>query len=345
MGYYTKNSDKKSGDGLSITEWNDLSSAVAGDSGLTLALNSADNVGIGASSPSAKLEVNGDVKAKGVLEVDGNIQFIGNRAIEFVRGGATATLGAVSHNHIRLGIPSDVFPSRFTIGSWSQKHPKEFTEFMRVTSKGNVGIGTDNPDAKLAINGGLHVGGDSDPGDNNLWVDGELKVKELATFKVLLTEAEENSVSARFSGGRGVEISNVEEGYHTLRLYSNTSSAALQIGQGGTGSTAILEGGGGLRIQDVNGRNFALWIRDINTDSGFPALVVEQTGNGSTASFKGGLVSIEGALTVTSEYAASFEGVGGVYIQGSLQVMGDKFIIGGQTFTKSDWGKLRRLLN
>ena len=39
---------------------------------------------------------------------------------------------------------------------------------------GNVGIGTTAPLAKLAINGGLHVGGDSDPGDNNLAVDGNI---------------------------------------------------------------------------------------------------------------------------------------------------------------------------
>jgi hypothetical protein len=35
-----------------------------------------------------------------------------------------------------------------------------------------VGIDTPTPAAKLAINGGVHVGGDSDPGDNNLLVDG-----------------------------------------------------------------------------------------------------------------------------------------------------------------------------
>ena len=58
-------------------------------------------------------------------------------------------------------------------------------EFDRPTSEGvfsnvmtlkggNVGIGTTTPSAKLAINGGLHVGGDSDPGDNNLTVDGNI---------------------------------------------------------------------------------------------------------------------------------------------------------------------------
>jgi hypothetical protein len=43
---------------------------------------------------------------------------------------------------------------------------------------GNVGIGTITPAAKLAVKGGLHVGGDSDPGENNLLVDGQLLLGE-----------------------------------------------------------------------------------------------------------------------------------------------------------------------
>lgn len=45
-------------------------------------------------------------------------------------------------------------------------------ERMRIGHTGCVGINTAGAAAKLAINGGLHVGGDSDPGDNNLLVDG-----------------------------------------------------------------------------------------------------------------------------------------------------------------------------
>ncbi|HOF50075.1 MAG TPA: hypothetical protein PLH22_00045 [Candidatus Colwellbacteria bacterium] len=40
----------------------------------------------------------------------------------------------------------------------------------------NVGIGTATPLAKLSINGGLHVGGDSDPGNDNALIDGTLTV-------------------------------------------------------------------------------------------------------------------------------------------------------------------------
>ncbi len=46
------------------------------------------------------------------------------------------------------------------------------TKVMSLSYTGTVGIGTTNAAAKLAVNGGVHVGGDSDPGDNNLLVDG-----------------------------------------------------------------------------------------------------------------------------------------------------------------------------
>ncbi|MEK6898072.1 MAG: hypothetical protein AABX28_01805, partial [Nanoarchaeota archaeon] len=50
------------------------------------------------------------------------------------------------------------------------------TERFTILKSGNVGIGTTGPLSKLSINGGLHVGGDSDAGDNNLVVDGTIKI-------------------------------------------------------------------------------------------------------------------------------------------------------------------------
>ena len=50
------------------------------------------------------------------------------------------------------------------------------------TNGTNVGIGTTTPVAKLAINGGLHVGGDTDPGDNNALIDGTCIVTGVATL-------------------------------------------------------------------------------------------------------------------------------------------------------------------
>lgn len=45
---------------------------------------------------------------------------------------------------------------------------------MSILDNGYVGIGTQSPLSKLSINGGLHVGGDSQAGDNNLLVDGNI---------------------------------------------------------------------------------------------------------------------------------------------------------------------------
>jgi hypothetical protein len=46
------------------------------------------------------------------------------------------------------------------------------TNYAALFQGGLVGIGTETPLSTLSINGGLHVGGDSDAGDNNLIVDG-----------------------------------------------------------------------------------------------------------------------------------------------------------------------------
>ena len=45
---------------------------------------------------------------------------------------------------------------------------------MTILGNGKVGINTTTPVSQLSINGGLHVGGDSDAGDNNLLVDGTI---------------------------------------------------------------------------------------------------------------------------------------------------------------------------
>lgn len=47
-------------------------------------------------------------------------------------------------------------------------------------NQGTVGIGSQSSLAKLGINGGLHVGGDSDPGDNNALIDGTISASNLS---------------------------------------------------------------------------------------------------------------------------------------------------------------------
>jgi hypothetical protein len=55
-------------------------------------------------------------------------------------------------------------------------------EQMRLTPAGKLGVGTRTPAAKLAVNGGVHIGGDADPGDKNLQVDGGIKAPGLQPY-------------------------------------------------------------------------------------------------------------------------------------------------------------------
>jgi hypothetical protein len=71
---------------------------------------------------------------------------------------------------------------------WNEKVAKAgdtMTGQLNVQSsalvRDRLGVGTSSPAAKVAINGGLHVGGDSDPGDNNLLVDGAVMLERSAT--------------------------------------------------------------------------------------------------------------------------------------------------------------------
>src|SRR5215831_18716039 len=69
-------------------------------------------------------------------------------------------------------------------------------EQMRLTPAGNLGLGTRTPAAKLAVNGGVHVGGDSDPGSRNLLVDGGIKAPGLQGYsagdRYLVVDADGN---------------------------------------------------------------------------------------------------------------------------------------------------------
>ena len=99
----------------------------------------------------------------------------------------------------------------------------EGTERFRITDTGNVGIGTTTPLSKLSINGGLHVGGDSDAGDNNLLVDGTL-----GSGVHTITKDTANLLSLVNSTGAGTE-------------------GQVNVGPGGDVILKSIDGGIGLR--------------------------------------------------------------------------------------------------
>ena len=161
-----------------------------------MTLEEYGDVGIGTSSPVSKLEINdatftgtygsyADERAS--LLVSGtnpyhSIQLSStynnadypNYGLVLVNGPSTSDFDVWGIMHDGPANADGGLQFAYLHGTGSAANIHVATPVVTFQKSGNVGIGTATPAAKLAINGGLHVGGDSDPGDNNLLVDGTI---------------------------------------------------------------------------------------------------------------------------------------------------------------------------
>jgi hypothetical protein len=128
-------------------------------------------VGIGCVKPKAKLEIAlsaKDADTKALVIRKGEVNYLtvlkdGYVGIGKGKEEPKASLdvnGEIRANYFRA---FEGATERFSVGS-----------DVLINSK--VGIGTSSPGAKLSIIGGLHVGGESDPGDKNLLVGGKATI-------------------------------------------------------------------------------------------------------------------------------------------------------------------------
>jgi hypothetical protein len=141
-----------------IAEFRDNGTAV-------VSILNGGNVGIGNGAPQSKLHVGPGTDAPSTS----------NCLLHVTGAGTTSMAVRDSTNNVELGLYADGNGTLvFTPTNHALKFGTNNAEVARFDTSGNFGVGTTGGLSKLSVNGGLHVGGDSDAGDNNLLVDGTI---------------------------------------------------------------------------------------------------------------------------------------------------------------------------
>ena len=179
----------------------------------TLYIDAVNNfIGIGTTTPYTTLTIenpySADIYLKGGVN-DGNYA-------TFLLGEGTGEPPDGSYAEFkRESNATTINPGRLSLTNYGKdiyfSTTIETQEFF-IKAGGNIGIGTITPLSKLSINGGLHVGGDSDAGDNNALIDGTLGAGA-TTFTGL-------TVNGASTLGNGTDVTTIND---VLRLTGLTS--------------------------------------------------------------------------------------------------------------------------
>lgn len=157
---------------------------LVGNAGGTIAFTVLNNgnVGIGTTSPGAQLSVNGLGQSAATFDTAGALGgslLLSDTGLNINNGGALifAAAGQAWKFAAIKGLVQDGSNNtQGTIGFFTRKVNTDATlsQVVTIMGSGKVGIGpiATAPLGILCLDGGLHVGGMSDAGDNNLLVDG-----------------------------------------------------------------------------------------------------------------------------------------------------------------------------
>ena len=147
------------------------------------------------------------------------------------------------------------------------------TEKLRITSGGNIGIGTDNPQEDL------HIGSNSpyillDDYDNNY----KWKLKGTAWFAIEDTTAGEDRLRILSDGKVGIGTDSpaydldLGESPSTIRLVSENNGTAIRIGAGDNGNSDVtllrVDGGSGQHDGESDSSAYGFSIKYMGTRSG-----------------------------------------------------------------------------
>ena len=220
------------------------------------------NIGIGEISPDVRLHVKKQFDTAYSLT---NVADEANHLLKLENPSTTAN--AFSGMQFRVGSGADLFfgaiQQSVNHGDFffaNQNSPQK--EMMRIKSDGNVGIGTDNPGAKLQIKGtgggsGLTFRGTDSSGNTNFWIQDGGKVG--VHYYPLVINQDYNDTATPSSTYFYVHGSSpfIIKSDGKVGVGEDTPASQIDI-KGNVSSTTQFSGFDGLRVHNANGSAFGV---------------------------------------------------------------------------------------
>jgi hypothetical protein len=253
-------------------------------------ISSSGNIGIGTTSPTVKLDIDGDVTTTGILRLSkGASDTIQQGSSLYLVGGTGS-----SYTQLQQGV------GRFTIwgfngSSWGEKLTVRHSD-------GNVGIGETNPGYKLDVNGsirsstldlgqvGLNIGGYNSYSQTISGVMGILghnvKASSTTNNQVEVVNSGWYSSMIKQYYSEGITFHTSTTSYNAGDVYPISSTERMRvtangnIGIGTTSPAERLSVNGNIEIQGIAGTVRYVLTNETNTGTG---RLIFQAGGGSSA--------------------------------------------------------------
>lgn len=289
------------------------------DSGTLFVDASADTVGIGTTSPSYKLDVNGTGRFTSTVQFDGQTQNY-NGAYDIYRSGAGYLRHRVADQTLSLGVTNTAgtvhYPIVMAAASDVLIFNNEEGEMARFDTSGNLGINTASPAQLLDVNGGARVVGnlfvgtdDTTPhgmievygGGTGQNAGGEIRLRTSAefdpTYDHYFIDAHEDDL--RIGRAGGADITLTSDGY--VGIGSTAPDKLLVVA--GVGSEIVIDDTDSTDTPRLRFRESGSTSGSVSTDAGeliFDSGTTERMRIDSSGNVGIGDPSPSAPLTVTS---------------------------------------------